>query len=147
MTNSSPHDQTGKLAPKGYKKILKWIGIGLGALVLLVAGYVGLIHLYIRKCDNAAIPFDRQVWLSTRLYSEDYSRYQMRKDLIARFKLIGMSRQEVLDLLGPPSEPEMNSEWQLIYWLSPDCALPIDNNWLKINLTNDRVVVYDILPF
>ena len=68
MTNSSPNEPAAKPSPRGYKKVLKWIGIGLGALVLLVilsaVGFVGLIILAERPCENAAIPFDRQVWLS-----------------------------------------------------------------------------------
>jgi hypothetical protein len=52
--------------------------------------------------DVLAIPFDRKVWLDSwhRTGHWECTRLQMVKDLIAKHRLIGMSRQQVIDLLG-----------------------------------------------
>ena len=74
----------------------------------------------------------------------------MVKDLIKRYKVVGMNRNEVVGLLGEPDfyRREPFKDWDMIYWLGPDDRGPagyLDLKWLLIKLgTTNHVVAYKI---
>jgi hypothetical protein len=59
----------------------------------------------------------------------------MADDLLSRGVLVGLSRREVIALLG---EPDGVSGGDLSYWLGPQRALAAaDSEWLSIRLGRD----------
>ena len=71
------------------------------------------------------------------IYSPDTIRLRMVDDLLHRHRLRGMTREEVVSLLGTPPETNYFREYDLVYWLGPDGgyigsrvpAPSIDSEW------------------
>jgi outer membrane protein assembly factor BamE (lipoprotein component of BamABCDE complex) len=63
-------------------------------------------------------------------------------DLLARYPLVGMTRAEVVRLLGEPPPAEYFRNFDLVYWLGPERGFAsIDSEWLVLQLDpNGRVV-------
>jgi hypothetical protein len=67
-------------------------------------------------------------------------RQRMVADLISKYKLVGMSRAEISELLGPPNDQSQNGE-SMLYMLGPERSIfPIDDEWLELKFESDRVV-------
>ncbi len=88
------------------------------------------------------IPFDRTKWLAAGedgAVDLDGDRYLMVDDLLQRHKLVGMSRIEVENLLGPlrtAGYPSMGP----CYYLGPqDSRVSLDNEWLVITFAGETV--------
>ena len=64
--------------------------------------------------------------------SDDFTRLEMVDSLIWSGQLDGMTRSEVVLLLGPDCECAYFSDWDLVYWLGPERSfLPgLDSEWL-----------------
>lgn len=77
--------------------------------------------------------FDRNAWLANTEH-----RYEYADDLVDNARLIGLTRAEVVAMLG---EPTMEQNGQLTYYLgfSPRHLISIDPDWLAIEFTNARV--------
>ena len=93
----------------------------------------------------AHIPFDPVKWRQVELYTLDNTRYRMYPDLLMRHTLLGMSKQEILELLGSQSDPEYFRDWDLRYWLGPEPGIGVDSIWLVIKLQESRVVDYQVV--
>lgn len=67
-------------------------------------------------------------------------------DLLARHSLMGRTRTEVEQLLGPADRTDCVREWDLVYWLGPERGLiRIDSEWLVLRLDpQQRVSEYRI---
>jgi len=82
-----------------------------------------------------SMPFDSIVWASAE---KDYPtpdgspprRQRMARDLIASERLIGLTREQVVALLGPPED--LGERWPMSYFLGPPPFIPIDNEHLGI---------------
>lgn len=62
----------------------------------------------------------------------------MADDLVKKRKLIGLSRPEVVALLGEPSKTEYFKEFDLVYYLGPERGfISIDSEWLVLKLGHD----------
>lgn len=90
------------------------------------------------------IRFDSKVWKDPDLApSVDHPRLRMVDDLLDNHNnLQGMTRQEIDDLLGPPSEPWFPTPGiDCIYRLGPQRYgfLRIDSEWLCISFSNGKV--------
>ena len=94
---------------------------------------------------SSEMPFDSKKWKEVNLYVGEDTRYRMHKDLLRKYKLIGMSKEEVLDLLGPQSSPTRFPEWDLRYWMGPEPGIGIDSIWLVIKLKDDKVIDYKVV--
>jgi hypothetical protein len=71
------------------------------------------LFAFVAGCNSAktAVPFDQQVWLSAKTEPASVERLQMVQNLESQYLLKGMTRKQVLSLLGqnefadlPPSE-------------------------------------------
>jgi hypothetical protein len=135
------------------RKIIKWsialIGGGIGIGILLTVIYFGSFMIYgehLRHKDKQApIQFSSVQWCKAPLYGSDNTRYKMYKDLIARYTLKGMTKEEIIELLGPQSDPAYFKDWDLRYWLGPEPGWKIDSIWLVIKLKNNRVDKYQLI--
>ena len=68
-------------------------------------------------------------------------------NLLAHRKLIGNSRQEILELLGEPEHTGYFKEYDMVYWLGPERSfISIDSESLVLKLDQaGRVSEYCIL--
>lgn len=70
----------------------------------------------------------------------------MMDSLLSQHPLKGLSRSEVVELLGEPTSTDKWQEWDMIYVLGPTDPMPIDNEWLVIKLDKtDRVLSFKMI--
>lgn len=63
-------------------------------------------------------PFDPQLWRTCERHSD---RYAMHWDLLKRYKVIGMKKQQLIELLGKPDgESETELSWDLGQYFGAD---------------------------
>ena len=108
-----------------------WLGVLTVAFVIVAV--LGVFH-YIQGRQ-----FDPERWQKAKPFSGDDARQKMVDDLIQSALLVGKTRSEVIQLLGPPSE----YLGKMAYCLgsSDDGWFPlsIDNAWLVIEFENGVV--------
>ena len=78
-------------------------------------------------------PFNSQDWKTDK-----WHRYAMYGDLRSKHKLIGMSQTELVDLLGKPDSGQLAATCEVAWRMEPFGGL--DDSWLVVNLSADRVV-------
>ena len=62
-------------------------------------------------------------------------------DLLERYELRGMTRAEVVALIGEPPKSDFFRSYDLVYWLGPERGLiGIDSEWLVMKLDANRRV-------
>ena len=87
--------------------------------------------------------FDRAHWLNAD--PESRTRAVMVDDLLARYRLVGRSRFQIVSLLGPPTPGPRWREWDLAYVLGPHAGAASDgserHDWLLIDLDDRDVVI------
>lgn len=67
-------------------------------------------------------------------------------NMLSRYTLIGMEKEEVINLLGPETTSifEENDE-RLIYYLGPERGfIRIDSEWLVLTIKDNKVVGIEI---
>lgn len=101
-----------------------------------------LAALLIAGCSPGT-SFDHAKWRDADLTGR--ARADMLPDLLARYQLKGMSRQQVVALLGPPTTTDKWRGADMIYVLGNDGSIfAIDNEWLFIKLDlHDRVASFE----
>ena len=113
----------------------RWTRFGLIAAVL--AGAIYLIRPFIPYVEFA-LPFNKGAWLAledTRFDDFLHVRGHMAYGLIQSRRLVGMSRDQVVALLGPPPPTDKFGDWDIVYWLGPDTTtIPMDSEWLVMRL-------------
>ena len=93
-------------------------------------------------CGRLQRPFDREAWIAADV-DASHTRKQMVEDLLHDHPLKGMTRTEVLALLGPAEQTDKWEGYDLIYVLGPQ---GIDFDWLIIKLGSDgRVREYAVV--
>lgn len=135
------------------KKAIKWLILGSVGLVALIGfGYqhLGLVawSLAIPEASKRAfrsLPFDSQAWKRADVSSLERIRYRMHEDLLKRYPLIGMSKENLIELLGPPVNSEYFREWDLKYPMGPEPGIGIDFIWLVLKLRDDTVIAYNVV--
>lgn len=81
--------------------------------------------------------FDAGDWRTVER-SDDYSRLEMVDALIWSGRLDGLTRGQVVRLLGPDCECAYFKEWDLVYWLGPErSVISLDSEWLVIRFGPD----------
>ena len=81
------------------------------------------------------LPFDSTAWKASHT---DPIRLRMGDDLLRRHALTGMTRDEVVSLLGTPPETDYFRGYQFVYWLGPERSwMSIDSEWLAIRFGKD----------
>jgi hypothetical protein len=90
--------------------------------------------------------FDSAVWKQVER-ADDYSRLHMIEHLNLSGQLDGITRNELVALLGPSDDTNYFSEWDYVYWLGPQRSLfGLDSEWLVIRIDrNDRVAEYRVV--
>ncbi|MBB35516.1 MAG: hypothetical protein CME88_04065 [Hirschia sp.] len=119
---------------------MRWIGGTLfGIIAIAFAGYAFLFWE-----NHRTEPFDQTVWLANVGIrdGQKQSLEPMARGLITSRALIGLSRDEIIDLLGP-------SEYKLGNYAIRAYAHPGDTVWLVVDyyepedrVTGARILVY-----
>lgn len=87
--------------------------------------------------------FDGDRWKNADLATRD--RAEMVATLLDQHPLIGLPRSEIIELLGEPTPTDKWPDWDMVYVLGPTEYMPIDHEWLVINLDEaGRVSDYDV---
>lgn len=92
--------------------------------------------------------FERQKWIDPKVYyDEPYIRIKMVDDLVTNHLSKGISRLQVIELLGEQIETKKMQEYDLVYWLGMEKSfISIDSLWLVIKFDKeDRLTEFKIL--
>ena len=101
---------------------------------------LALAALFLAGCGRPQAPFDQKRWLTADLLTHE--RADMVESLLTRHRLVGMSRQHIVQLLGRPTETAL---WGIAISsvLGPGGGFGIDNEWLVLELDgHQRVASY-----
>jgi hypothetical protein len=123
---------------------IKPISYVAGAVTTYITAFAFLFAAPIVEDYSHRCPFDSRVWKAS-LADDPWQnpiRLRMVDDLIRHHRLIGLSRSNVLELLGQPPPTGKFSDWDLVYCLGPERGLfSIDSEWLVIRFDkNDKVI-------
>jgi hypothetical protein len=81
------------------------------------------------------LPFDRAVWNAEAQDIDDFRRHRMADWLLKQRRLVGMSRAEIVSMLGEPTKTSFFREYDLVYVLGNERGwMSIDSEWLLMRL-------------
>jgi len=84
--------------------------------------------------------FDPVAWQGSKTITNDI-RIRMVDDLLRRHSFRGMTREQVIAIVGEPDKTEYFKEWDLVYWLGPERGfISIDSEWLVFRLDSQKKV-------
>ena len=115
--------------------------VGLGFLL----SYVGLLaYMFggpVVKDYANRIPFDASKWQNEELVnSRNPVRIRMVDDLLNKHNLVGMTKENLITLLGVPPKTGYFRNYDFVYWLGPERGfISIDSEWLVVKFDNDKV--------
>ena len=90
------------------------------------------------KSDSRPVAFDNVAWRSAPDSCLSHIRLQMLDDLRSNHLFVGMTRSEVLDLLGPPDWPQEDSASTIVFCLGPEgWFFPTQSQWLGVDFDSD----------
>jgi outer membrane protein assembly factor BamE (lipoprotein component of BamABCDE complex) len=106
--------------------------LGLVAVILAVGlAALAAIHYW----NTRPLPFDRAVWIAEAEELGDFRRHRMADSLVQQRRLIGMSRADVLSMLGEPTATSHFRRYDLVYWLGDERGwMSVDSEWLVMKL-------------
>lgn len=99
-------------------------------------------------CDsktNTELTFDPNAWKNA-VGAQTELRNKMLRDLLAKHNIVGMSKHEVIELLGEPDRKDRFSsdsgESDFNYNLGPETGgfISIDSDWLTIKFKGDSAI-------
>lgn len=113
--------------------------------VLLALGAVSLWLAF----ERGYLPrssFNSEEWKQAEK-AEDYPRLAMVDSLIQSGQLDRKTQDEVLALLGRPTDTNYFSDWDAVYWLGPERGfLRLDSEWLVLRFDAEgRVSDYQLV--
>jgi len=98
----------------------RWLWIGIGALAVLYCmnwlftpEIVGIVKLEEFYRPKGRLKFDPEKWCAPSYFGQ---RYEMVDDLLQRCLPLGLSREEVESLLGPPHLVQLLEEDTLVWY-------------------------------
>jgi hypothetical protein len=118
------------------------LAVGAGGFALWRAYSGARSQLSESRCDGHDT-FARSQWMDTTLARGRLAiRGCMVDDLLDRHELRGMTRAEVVALIGEPDARSDFPEYDLVYWLGPQRGLiGTDSEYLVMKLDQSRRVV------
>lgn len=90
--------------------------------------------------------FDPVAWKAGNL-ARDAVRIRMIDDLLSRHDFHGMSKSQVIAIIGEPDQTDYFNDWDLVYCLGPERGfLSIDSEWLVLRFDNaGKIIDYRIV--
>jgi len=103
------------------------------------------LPIFLAACDGAktAVPFDQQAWFSAKMEPASVDRLQMIQSLESQYKLRGMTKEQVLSLLGKNEFADLPLD-KIGYSLSREFngnIDPVQGQNLIFELSNKNAVV------
>jgi hypothetical protein len=92
-------------------------------------------------------PFDSKIWKASLVgnFHPD-TRLRMVDDLFKKHNLIGMSKNDIDNLLGIPPNTSYFKNYDYVYRLGIERGIiPIDSEWLAIEFENGKVIKANIV--
>jgi hypothetical protein len=108
-----------------------------GLLIVLVAlaALAALLSIWLTKLPGRA--FESAAWQADAEVGSG-ARQAMADRLLAQNTLIGLTRPEVVGMLGESPKTEYFRDWDLVYWLGPERGyMGIDSEWLVVRFARD----------
>ena len=111
----------------------------IGVLISIV------IYTYVNFLDDGVNrkEFDSNLWKNTPAeHSLDSMRLRMVDDFIQKYDLVGMSRDQIVQLLGDPDETNYFNAYDMVYMLGQETEsyTAIDSQWLLFDLSDSGEV-------
>lgn len=123
------------------KRLLLFAVLFAGVVVLAVVG-TGVWFFFgdsIRERKNRQ-RFDSAAWQSGQSRTNPV-RIRMVDDLMRRHSFLGMTRDQVIAIVGEPDKTEYFRDWDLVYWLGPEHGfISVDSEWLVFRLDGQKKV-------
>jgi len=120
---------------------------GVTALALVVSAWLVLRSLSpLSRCDDRR--FTSAKWMdSTAAFSSKAIRGCLVDDLLRSHELRGLSRTDIVALIGEPQKTDYFRDYDLVYWLGPERGfISIDSEWLVMRLDSlGRVSEYRLV--
>jgi hypothetical protein len=136
-------------------KKLWWLAVLFGVPAAFAALYLLVFAAFfivgpLAEDYSQRMAFEAKAWRDKSLdqNSKWPTRLRMVDDLVAKRQLDGLTRAELLALLGPADQTDKWRDWHLVYWLGPERSglFRIDSEWLVIRFDDaDRVAAYRVL--
>jgi hypothetical protein len=118
------------------------VGLVFFTLPIALAAYRAFVQPALENASQQ-IPFEQEVWKANTADAGPMwpTRLRMADDLVQTRRLMGKSRAEVVDMLGPRDNTTYYRDWDMVYHLGPERGpVGIDSEWLVIRLDHaDRV--------
>jgi hypothetical protein len=134
---------------KGHKLVKRLAIIAAMLAGLIVTGYLAAVIavLVMMRVDFDPAPFDSAVWIATPAEdSHESMRLRMVDDLLNNHLKPGMTREEVVDLLGVADDTFYFIGYDMVYRLGAErSSFAIDSEWLVINLATNNTVTEAVL--
>lgn len=111
-------------------------------VLLAVAALAAFVLIWTMGAQQASMPFDRAVWTNEEtIRTQPDLRRSMANDVMDKYLKTGMRRQDVIALLGEPSDAPHFQDRDLVYWLGSEGGfISIDSAWLVIDLDETGAV-------
>jgi hypothetical protein len=120
-----------------YRKIILW-ALVICAVIITATGLL-FFGVDIQERLNRR-NFDPIEWQSQESFTNDI-RIKMVDDLLRRHTFKGMTRKQVVSIIGEPDKTEYFKEWDLVYWLGPERGFfGIDSEWLVFKMDNHKKI-------
>ncbi len=119
---------------------LALVGVVVAAGLLYLAVGVGLM-IGVPTVDDYRHRqrFDAPAWRLDQGQDRKWpTRLAMATDLVKSRILMGKTKGEILELLGPETETANWKDWGIVYWLGPERGfMGIDSEWLVVRYGSD----------
>ncbi|MBT4530301.1 MAG: hypothetical protein HOC27_03775 [Phycisphaerae bacterium] len=110
-------------------------------LIIIASIFIGIWAVLDDGVDQ--MPFESSAWKNNpTVFSLESVRLRMVDDFLDTHNIIGMSREEVVLLLGEPDQTEYFKSYEMVYMLGQetDSYFAIDSQWLAIHVDGTAVV-------
>ena len=108
------------------------------------------IYVYFNFIDDGVvrIEFDSTIWKNSPAeFSLESMRLRMVDDFLDEYDVAGMSRDQIVELLGEPDDTGYFKSYEMVYMLGQETEsyFAIDSQWLLFDINESgQVVSYDI---
>lgn len=120
------------------KNVLALLAGICGLVVLSVGAFLLLIDSILSGPVINQRPFDAE---ERRRVGESEARQGMVDGFLQNHNPVGLTREEVVELLGEPPETTYFSDYDLVYWVGIERGfIRIDSEWLVIRIDDNEKV-------
>ena len=131
------------------RKLFKVFGWIMGGVFLLLSIYIGIAiyMISIGTIEFEPMKFEMLTWKNSEPeMSWESTRLKMADDLIENHLKVGLTKTEVIQLIGEPDETNYFNNYDMVYYLGRERNIVgIDSEWLVIKLKEDKVELFSLV--